>query len=67
MSWAAWLAGPVVVTVLVACWTWLRSRPARTPSTSEAMQAHSEYLDALAQTARSKDRGPVQHREQRPS
>ena len=58
MSWAVWLSIPVVVTVLTAVWSWLRSRPAATLNTSQAMQAHSDYLDALVQTARGKDRGP---------
>jgi hypothetical protein len=57
MAWAVWLAVPVVATVLAAVWAWLRGRPARKLNTSEAVQAHSEYLDALVQTARSKDRG----------
>lgn len=51
MSWAVWLAVPVVVTIIVALWTWVRSRPARQPSTTRSMQAHSEYLDALVETA----------------
>lgn len=58
MSWALWLLVPVAATALAAAWSWLRARPTPEPSTVEAMQAHSEYLDALAQTARSKDRGP---------
>ena len=58
MSWAIWLAVPVVATLLAAAWTWLRARPAPPLSTAEAMVAHSAYLDALAETARSKDRGP---------
>ena len=53
-----WLAVPVVATLLAAAWTWLRSRPAPQLSTAEAMQAHGAYLDALVETARSKDRGP---------
>ncbi len=58
MSWALWLAVPVVVTLLAAVATWLRSRPRRTPGTRAAVRAHGDYLDALVQTARSKDRGP---------
>ncbi|MEO9139467.1 MAG: hypothetical protein ABI345_10420 [Jatrophihabitans sp.] len=57
MSWVLWLAPPVVATVLAACWSWLRSRPKPIPSTPQSVQAHSDYLDALAQTARSKDCG----------
>ncbi|HEV7204109.1 MAG TPA: hypothetical protein VGN18_05825 [Jatrophihabitans sp.] len=57
MSWVLWLSVPVGATVLAALWSWVRSRPAPTPNTAESMQAHSEYLDALVQTARSKDRG----------
>ncbi len=59
MTWALWLSIPVVLTLLAAVLTWVRSRPARALKTHEAMQAHSDYLDALVQTARSKDRGPL--------
>jgi hypothetical protein len=58
MSWALWLLAPVTATVLAAIGSWWRSRPKRALSTDEAMRAHSDYLDALVQTARSKDRGP---------
>lgn len=57
MGWAIWLAIPVVPTVIVAVLSWFRSRPMRTPDTVGAMRAHADYLDALAQTARSKDAG----------
>lgn len=57
MGWALWLSIPVAATVLAATGSWLRSRPKRSPSTDEAMRAHDEFLDALVQTARSKDRG----------
>jgi hypothetical protein len=57
VTWAFWLAVPVVATLLAAAWTWLRSRPEPPLSTAEAMRAHSAYLDALVETARSKDRG----------
>lgn len=59
MGWALWLSIPVALTLLAAIVTWLRSRPVRRPTTPEAMQAHADYLDALVQTARSKDRGPL--------
>lgn len=59
MTWAVWLAVPVVVTLLAALVTWLRARPRRRPGTRDTMRAHSDYLDALAQTARSRDRGPA--------
>jgi hypothetical protein len=52
-----WLLAPVVATVLAAIGSWWRSRPKRALDTDEAMRAHSAYLDALVQTARSKDRG----------
>jgi hypothetical protein len=58
MGWAVWLGVPVVATLLAAAWTWLRSRPAPPLTTTEAMHAHGVYLDALVETARSKDRGP---------
>jgi hypothetical protein len=57
MTWALWLLIPVVVTVLAALGSWLRHRPARPPDTAQAMREHGEFLDALVQTARSKDRG----------
>jgi hypothetical protein len=59
MAWAVWLLIPVAVTLLAALGSWLRSRPARPLNTAQAMQAHDDYLDALVQTARSKDRGPL--------
>jgi hypothetical protein len=56
MDWAIWLGIPVVATLLAAIWSWLRSRPAPTLTTAESMQAHSDYLDALAATARGRKR-----------
>lgn len=56
MTWAVWLGVPAVATALAAVWTWLRSRPARTPSTADAMKAHSDYLDALSADARGRRR-----------
>jgi hypothetical protein len=53
-----WLLIPVVLTLLAALVSWLRARPRRVPTTGEAMRAHGDYLDALAQTARERDRGP---------
>jgi hypothetical protein len=38
--------------VLAAVWSWLRSRPSLALDTDQSMQAHSDYLDALARTAR---------------
>jgi hypothetical protein len=52
MTWAVWLAVPVVATLLAALWTWLRSRPRRLPDTAASMRAHSAYLDALGETTR---------------
>jgi hypothetical protein len=43
--------------VLAAIGSWLLARPRRALTTDEAVRAHGEFLDALAQTARSKDRG----------
>jgi hypothetical protein len=57
VGWAVWLSIPVAATLLAATGSWLRARPKRAPSTDEAVRAHDEYLDALVQTARSKDRG----------
>ncbi len=51
-TWALWLAIPVAVTALAAIWSWVRSRPAPTPSTDESMRAHEDYLAALAEPAR---------------
>ncbi len=58
-----WLAVPAALTALAAVGSWLCARPKRTPNTDEAMRAHADYLDALAQTARSKDRGPYAPRD----
>jgi hypothetical protein len=55
VSWAIWLLVPVAVTVLAALASWLRHRPARPLDMRRAMRAHDEFLDALAQTPRSKD------------
>jgi hypothetical protein len=52
-----WLLIPAGVTVLAAVGSWWRSRPKRALNTDEAMRAHGDFLDALVQTARSKDRG----------
>jgi nitrate reductase gamma subunit len=57
VTWALWLAIPVAATVMAAIGSWWRFRPKRTLSTHEAMQAHDDFLNALVQTARSKDRG----------
>lgn len=57
MAWLWWLSGPVVATVVAALWTWVRARPEPLPDTDEAMRAHADYLQALTQTARAKDRG----------
>jgi hypothetical protein len=56
VSWALWLLVPVVLTVLAALGSWLRHRPARPPDTARAMREHGEFLDALVQSARAKDR-----------
>jgi hypothetical protein len=58
VGWAVWLSIPVAATLLAAMGSWLRGRPKKTPTTDEAMRAHEEFLDALVQTARAKDRGP---------
>ncbi len=57
MAWLWWLSGPVVATVVAAIWSWLRARPGKQPTTAQAMQAHGEFLDALVETARSRERG----------
>jgi hypothetical protein len=62
VSWALWLAVPVGCTLLAALMSWLRHRPVRVKQgTPHAIQAHAEYLDALVQTARYRDRGPYSH------
>ena len=53
-----WLLIPLALTLIAALVSWLRARPRRLPGTDESMRAHGDYLDALVQTARSKDRGP---------
>ena len=57
MGWVVWLLIPVAATVLAAIGSWLRARPKKAPTTDEAMRAHGDFLDALVQTARAKDRG----------
>jgi hypothetical protein len=56
VDWALWLAIPLAATVLAAVASWWRLRPKRAPTTDQAMRAHGEFLDALVQTARSRDR-----------
>jgi hypothetical protein len=62
MAWAVWLAVPVAVTLLAALWVWWRGRPQRAPTVHEAMQAHRDYLDALAVPARGMRRVPPTER-----
>jgi hypothetical protein len=57
VGWAVWLLTPVAATVLAALGSWLRARPKKAPTTDETMRAHGDFLDALVQTARAKDRG----------
>jgi hypothetical protein len=57
VSWAIWLLAPVAVTLLAAVASWWRHRPARPLDTKRAMRAHDEFLDALVQSARSKEKG----------
>jgi hypothetical protein len=59
MAWAVWLAVPIAVTILAALWVWWRGRPRRAPTVAEAMQAHRDYLDALAVPARGTLRVPT--------
>jgi hypothetical protein len=62
VAWAVWLAVPIVVTALAALWAWWRGRPRRAPTVREAMQAHRDYLDALAVPARGTQRpAPAPH------
>lgn len=58
MAWVIWLLVPLVAPVAVALVGWVRGRPKRVPGTDEAMREHTAYLDALVQTARSRERGP---------
>lgn len=58
VAWVIWLLVPVIAPVIVAVVIWIRGRPKRLPTTGEAMREHAAYLDALVQTARSRDRGP---------
>jgi hypothetical protein len=57
VAWVWWLAPPVVATIVASIGSWLRSRPAPVPDTAEAMQAHRDYLAALANGARWSDTG----------
>jgi hypothetical protein len=52
MAWALWLSVPVAATALTALWAWWRARPVRRLDTSDSMQAHRDYLDALTVPAR---------------
>lgn len=55
MAWALWLLPTLAVPTLAALWTWWRgwrSRPAKTPTSDDAMRAHRDYLDALVVPAR---------------
>jgi hypothetical protein len=52
VQWAAWLAAPVVATLVAALWAWWRARLERTPGPDKTMQAHRDYLDALTIPAR---------------
>lgn len=56
MSWAFWLAVPLVVTAGTAALSWWRGRPPRYPKPEDAMRAHTAYLDALSATPRGKGR-----------
>ena len=58
MGWAVWLLIPVALTTLAAVAAWLRHRPVRPPDTARAVREHSEFLDALVQGARARDRRP---------
>src|SRR5581483_7266788 len=51
VSWMWWLAPPVVATIVASIGSWFRARPAPVPDTAAAMQAHSDYLAALANGA----------------
>lgn len=53
-----WLLIPVGLTAVAAIVSWLRARPRRLPDAADSVRGHGDYLDALVQTARSKDRGP---------
>jgi hypothetical protein len=56
MAWAWWLAIPVLATLAAAVATWWPAHRARVasrqPDTDASMQAHRDYLDALALPAR---------------
>lgn len=52
MAWAAWLAVPLLATVLAALWAWIRGRPPAPLDTHAAITAHQRYLDALTAPAR---------------
>lgn len=56
MSWAFWLAVPLVVTAGAAVLSWWRGRPPRHFAPEDAMRAHNAYLDALTATPRGKGR-----------
>jgi hypothetical protein len=51
LSWAMWLAAPVVVTLLAALFLWWRGRPERPVRTAQTISGHRAYLEALAPAA----------------
>jgi hypothetical protein len=67
VSWAIWLAVPVVVTVLAALFLWWRGRPARPLRTAQTISGHQAYLDALAPPVDPSSVEPLEYAEgQRP-
>jgi hypothetical protein len=47
LSWAIWLAVPIVITGLASLLLWWRARPERPLRTAETISGHQAYLDAL--------------------
>jgi hypothetical protein len=52
VGWQAWLAAPVVATLIAALWVWWRARPKPAPPVHQRVRDHQRFLDDLDRTAR---------------
>ena len=48
MGWVWWLMAPLVATTLAAVATWWANRPRRPLTSEQAVLAHHDFLEALA-------------------
>jgi hypothetical protein len=58
LTWALWLAAPVLVTVLAAMVLWWRARPPRPQGIEETIAGHREYLRVLGANASARPEAP---------